>query len=157
MRRLALTGSVKGRLTILFESGKYAECICVCGVQKRILRCNIISGRSNSCGCLRDAKTSEANTTHGKSKTAMYAIWKGMHQRCSNPMKSNYQWYGGKDIQVCAAWHSYETFFKDMQAEYKPGLAIDRVDPNRNYEPNNCRWITRSENVSRGHSVAQLC
>ena len=73
-----------------------------------------------------------------------------MKARCNNPHNSDYKYYGGKDIRVCDDWNTFEGFknwaFKN---NYQEGLTIDRINPNSNYEPTNCRWITSTENISR--------
>jgi hypothetical protein len=73
-----------------------------------------------------------------------------MKARCSNPNLRAYQWYGAKGVKVCNEWHTWETFRDWANAHgYARGLVIDRVDPNGNYEPSNCQWITQSENAKR--------
>jgi hypothetical protein len=76
----------------------------------------------------------------------MYAAWKNMRRRCSDPTHENYQRYGGRGIKVCARWESFENFLADM-GERPEGKEIDRKDNNGNYEPGNCRWVTHAENV----------
>jgi hypothetical protein len=73
-----------------------------------------------------------------------------MHNRCTRPYVKGYKNYGGRGIRVCAEWHDFATF-RDwaLSHGYKDGLTIDRIDSNGNYEPDNCRWITLSENIRR--------
>jgi len=65
----------------------------------------------------------------------------GMRMRCTRPKTTGYKNYGGRGITVCARWNVFENFLDDMGLP-KSGESLDRVDPNGNYEPSNCRWAT---------------
>lgn len=86
---------------------------------------------------------------HAPCSHPLYAVWQTMKQRCSNPKSRGYKWYGAKGIKVCEEWQSAENFYKwAIQNGYTIGLTIDRIDPAGDCEPNNCRWITMSEQQS---------
>ena len=76
-----------------------------------------------------------------------------MMERCYLPSCANYKRYGGKGVTVCEEWHDINKFAEWVESSgYAPGLTIDRIDPSGNYEPNNCQWLTRSENSKKSHT-----
>lgn len=92
-----------------------------------------------------------------KSYTRVYNIWRLMKRRCLNPNDSSYYAYGGRGIKVCNEWMHSDAFIKWAYANgYKDDLTIDRIDEDGNYEPSNCRWITRSENAKRSRKPYSL-
>lgn len=75
---------------------------------------------------------------------ATYCSWQSMKARCTNPNRPQYRHYGGKGIKVCARWfNSFANFLADLGPR-PPSHTIDRIDPNRDYEPGNCRWVHKS-------------
>lgn len=158
-------GNLKGkrfnRLLVLQDTGKQRRhmtiwlCQCDCGTIKEISRGSLVSGNTQSCGCLWLERNVQAVikrcTTHGKSHTKIYRLYHGMVNRCCNINHSDYYLYGGRGIEVCARWMKFEKFYEDMGKEYerriKAGekISLDRIDVNGNYEPENCRWATYEE------------
>jgi len=74
----------------------------------------------------------------------LYETWCGMRQRCNNRNSSSYRWYGARGIKVCNRWDDYEVWLKDMGPRPE-GMTMDRIDPNKGYFPQNCRWATPKE------------
>lgn len=131
---------------------------CDCGELKCIRIEHVVSGRTNSCGCLHDQAAGDRNRTHGLAKTRVYGIWSGMIQRCTNPKVKIYPYYGGRGIKVCDRWrNSFECFLADMGHPPSENHSIDRF-PNKDgdYGPGNCRWATDQEQALNMRSNALL-
>lgn len=115
---------------------------CICGNLFKTRRASVRSGHTKSCGCLRDSSTSERFRTHGRSRTSEFYTWQALIQRCTNVNDSGWKHYGGRGITVCSEWlNSFETFLSDMGPR-PPGLSLDRIDNDKGYSKDNCRWAT---------------
>lgn len=136
-----------GRLIVLHSDGsrngnRAFACQCDCGgVVSEVLGCNLRSGRTVSCGCRK--------TTHGHAGTRTYRSWAAARYRCTDPDRPDYDRYGGRGIAFCSRWREpdgrgFLNFLADM-GERPEGTSIDRIDPDGNYEPDNCRWATAVE------------
>lgn len=145
------------RLTVIGRSKVYKnkrylwDCKCSCGNTKIFAVCGsaLLSGNTKSCGCLKLELAGKATITHGLSHTRLYRIYCGMKNRCLNPSASDYSYYGGRGITICKEWIDDFTNFYNwaIANEYDDKLSIDRKDNEGNYEPNNCRWATDSEQM----------
>lgn len=89
--------------------------------------------------------------THGMSRTRLYRIWCGMKSRCQEGSKISHKIYFGKGIVVCKEWkEDFISFYEwAMDNGYSEDFVLDRINPDGNYEPSNCQWITKSENSAK--------
>ncbi len=92
----------------------------------------------------------------GRSKTPEFWVWWALHQRCENPAVPNYHNYGGRGIAVCARWGRFSTFIADMGRRPSPKHQLDRRDNEGPYSPDNCRWVTKSEQMLNTRVVNRL-
>jgi hypothetical protein len=153
--RLVTTGKIFMKVRSDGRNRAAIEVTCDCGKVKEVWAFNLTSGNSTSCGCFHKEVVSQKMTTHGstsgdkrKSRPRVYRIWRGMRQRCGNPNAANYRWYGGKGIECCKDWDDFEVFKNwSEQHSYADGLELDRIDSDKNYEPSNCRWVTKKQNI----------
>ena len=88
---------------------------------------------------------------HGYHNSYTWKRWASMMRRCYNENQENYPRYGGKGIKVDIRWHNVVNFIEDMGI-CPPGLTLDRINPDEDYDKNNCRWATvKEQNDSRRH------
>ena len=143
-----IKGKVFGKLTVLkFHSIKdhkaLWECICECGTKTISRGDHLRNGRSRSCGCLGGCPITHGCHRRGL-KSPAYKSWANMMQRCTNPNSDWYHCYGGRGITVCEEWKDFRNFLRDM-GERPAGLSLERINNDKGYSPDNCKWATTSE------------
>lgn len=134
---------------------RVVDVYCVCNPERNypIILSLLAKNRVASCGCLRRERAGEAarrnNTSHGMSKTRLYEIWCSMRKRCQNESSQSFADYGARGITVCEEWEKFEAFAEWALANgYQEDLQIDRRDNDAGYSPENCRFVTYTENAN---------
>ena len=84
---------------------------------------------------------------HGMSGTPTYQTWRNMLARCYQPRTPGFKNYGGKGINVCDRWIDFVFFYADMGEKPSGDMSLDRIDPNKDYTPENCRWVSFTANT----------
>ena len=153
MKIIDLTGRKFGRLTVTSlnpKRNKYKKllwnCKCDCGNTIVAIGSLLKRGNIKSCGCLYKETRPFVAQKHKGSKTRLYCLWNGIKARCFNKNHKEYKFYGGKGIKICEEWLDFDTFRKwAYNNGYEECLTIERKDINKDYCPENCTWITKSE------------
>lgn len=165
--KLALSGVRFGRLVAVEDTGRRKQgqsvwvCRCDCGQSAEVQAGNLRSGNTSSCGCLQKEARGASSVRHGEARigghSVEYTTWWSMISRCRYPSTHAYPWYGGRGISVCQRWtgeSGFANFLADMGRRPGEGWSIDRINPDADYEPGNCRWLPTVENsarAARGH------
>lgn len=161
-------GRIYGRLLVLDErmkvrpTYKKVECLCLCkcGKEKWITSNDLRTGRTSSCGCYHKERTAEASTKHGHAvlgqEHRLYKTWVEMRKRVNTPTCKNYPYYGGRGIKVCKRWDRFDLFLEDMLPTYREGLSLDRIDNNKDYCLENCRWATAQEQSENQRRIREV-
>lgn len=141
------------------RSHRYYNCVCIkCGTVTKKIGSNLKRYVSSKAGkgcreCFKKEMKSFA-LRHGMDKTPEYRCWAAMKNRCLNNRHKQYSHYGGRGITICDRWiESFNNFYADMGLKPSPKHSLDRIDNNGNYEPNNCKWSTSSEQNTNRRSA----
>lgn len=167
-----LSGKVFGRLTVLRPATPRVRAnghligqsvvVCSCGKSGEFVvrNCSLKSGMTTSCGCKNRERIIQQNKDKritGQSNSRLAHIFYSMHRRCESQKHKGYKCYGGKGIQVCPEWDKFEVFYKwALENGYDSSLTIDRIDSDKGYSPNNCRWVTMKDNIRNKRNVLRI-
>jgi len=168
-KRIDRTGMVYGRLTVIrfvVGTGTWAGgnrvlakwlCKCECGVLKEVVGQNLISGNTRSCGCLRVESRFKHGDGANSQKNRLYSVWRTMKSRTTNPNFSRAEYYFHRGIGICDEWLDYIQFKKwALENGYRYGLSIDRIDNDKGYSPENCRWTTQSVQMNNCRTTKKI-
>ncbi len=166
-------GSRFGKLTAVertgtkyYGDGQHSRTVwrwrCDCGNEVVRSSANLTkNGKVHNCGCHSGGWAkgkSPANKSHNMSTTNLYSVWLSMKGRCLRPTNTAYKNYGGRGITVCDQWRSDFKAFSSWctTTGHGPGLQLDRIDNDGPYSPENCRWVTRAQNVANRRAMLTL-
>ena len=150
MRVKDMTGQKFSSLTVIKRGEDYISpkgnhiirwlCKCDCGNFCTVEGAHLRNGATQSCGC-------RIGQRHGLTGTRLYRIWQQMKRRCLSTNHHAYLRYGGRGVTVCDGWlHDFKAFYDWAMANgYSDNLSIDRIDNEKGYSPDNCRWATVKE------------
>jgi hypothetical protein len=148
--RVDLTGQRFGILWVIEvarrDGSVWWRCRCDCGGETVLQTETLRAGITRSCGCF---GAPHGNRTHGREPRRLFGLWVMIRQRCNNHRVPKYHRYGKRGIKVAAAWDRFEPFRDWALANgWRPGLQIDRIDNDGDYEPDNCRFVTNKVNAN---------
>lgn len=144
----------RGRIVNRFR----VQCRCDCGKEVVVAEHCLRFGETKSCGCFSADASRLRFTKHGHAlarRTRAYNTWADMRNRCTCQQSDTYQHYGARGITVCERWDRFENFLADM-GEPPPGHSIERIDNNKGYSKDNCKWATHLEQMRNTRRAKKL-
>lgn len=137
--------------TFKAKNGLHVWCRCACGLEKPVRGSNLSRGLSR--GCMSCGRLTHGYARRGRPRPE-YPIWLAMHNRCNRETGPNFKHYRGRGIVVCPRWASFPDFLEDMGPRPTPKHTLERINNEEGYSPENCCWVTMSEqlqNTRRTH------
>ena len=171
-KKIDLTGQTINRLVVIRECGRKGGhvlwlCRCLgkngddCGNEVIVLANDLRRGHTQSCGCLSRELVRERNMTHGCTHEPWYTTYEGMMRRCGHwegASECELRNYRDRGIEVCTEWRESPLAFGNwlLAHGWRKGLQIDRIDNNKGYSPENCRVVTRRDNLNNRRNTLRL-
>lgn len=157
VKRKIEIGTIIGRLTVMSQierapkQKQFWQCRCVCGKDRKVRQDHLASGATSSCGC---AHVKHGHALSDQKNSSEFNAWMNIRSRCQRVSHPKYADYGGVGIIVCERWSKFENFLADMGA-CPSSFVLGRLDIYGNFEPKNCRWISRSEHQKNRRKVSK--
>jgi GIY-YIG catalytic domain len=161
-RYLDRRGQKFGRLSPLEVVGHNPvrwRCLCDCGQEVTVLSMSLGVGKTKSCGCLSRqlaAARTRSRAVHGQWQTSEYHTWVEMKAKCYNTTHLRYSKFGARGIGVCERWReSFPSFLADM-GQRPEGYVLVRKNVTKDFSPENCEWVTKSQRTRRMYEQSQV-
>lgn len=156
-RYIDMTGQKFHHLLVLEYAGnKKWWCKCDCGTVKKIARRWLIGENTKSCGCMKSEIISQNHKKYDNRNKKLYNVYHSMLSRCNNPNHRYFEDYGARGIKVCEEWSNFESFQTwALEHGYEEGLSIERIDNDKGYSPDNCKWISMCEQHNNNRTSAR--
>lgn len=151
--KIEMRGKKFGRLTVIEYAGTKGrrrtlwKCSCDCGNTVVVDGDHLRSGHTKSCGCINKERIAKLNYKNGFANTRLQYAYLNMKNRCLRKNHHEYSYYGARGITICDEWlgcKGFENFCVwAISNGYRDDLSIDRIDNDKGYSPDNCRWVDR--------------
>ena len=146
---MSLDGQTFGLWTVLDRApnrGRHTcwHCRCTCGAERAVAACDLRTGASTNCGCLRRESLPASRRSHGASQSPEYKAWARAKDRTTNPASKDWAHYGGRGVTMAPAWlEDFSRFLADAGPRPSARHTLERLDVDGDYAPGNVVWATR--------------